>query len=337
VKPWALQFMYDPVAPLLASGNGAIEYFTKRDLLNEDPGIIENVWALPAVGRILRKQRPDGSWKSNKKTADCRWKTELLETWRQLRYLIDQYELNNAHPAIQSAAEFVYSCQSEEGDIRGILANQYAPYYTGALLYLLIKAGYEADPRIEKGIRWLLDVRQDDGGWVIGSPGMMHCSWKEVCALTSKWSAEPEKSFDRSQPFSAAGTGMAIRAFAVHSEYCHSEQALKAASLLKSKFLKRDNWSWYEHPDNWVRFQFPYWWNHLLSALDALSLMGVPKDDPDIGRALQWFVDHQQPDGLWNVSYSKIHKSNARDQTSEMRLWITLAICRIFRRYGSRF
>jgi hypothetical protein len=62
---------------------------------------------------------------------------------------------------------------THEGDIRGMLGNQYAPYYTGAMLSLLIKAGFAHDPRIEKGMRWLLKMRQDDGGWVIGSPGVV--------------------------------------------------------------------------------------------------------------------------------------------------------------------
>jgi len=39
-------------------------------------------------------------------------------------------------------------------------------YYSGAIMGLLIQAGYQTDPRIEKGFQWLLCTRQDDGGWV---------------------------------------------------------------------------------------------------------------------------------------------------------------------------
>jgi len=60
--------------------------------------------------------------------------------------------MNKNHPAIRKASEYLFSCQTEERDIRGILANQYAPYYTGAIMYLLIKAGYENDPRIKKDL-----------------------------------------------------------------------------------------------------------------------------------------------------------------------------------------
>jgi hypothetical protein len=330
---WLRQFKYDPIKPLLHSGNAAIRYFAERDLLGKDSGSIELIWNLPEVLKIFKKQQSDGSWNPGKKKSESGQIYALTETWKHLRFLIDQYEMNRKHSAIQKASEFIFSCQSQEGDIRGILANQYAPYYTGAILYLLIKAGYGNDERIEKGMRWLLDMRQDDGGWVIGSPGMLKLTWKEMISLISKWTTAPERNFDKSKPFSAAGTGMVIRAFAVHPAYRKSEEAKKAAALLKSKFFQKDNWSSYEHPDNWIRFQFPYWWNNLISALDMVSLIGIPREDKDIKGALQWFLDHQERSGLWKISYSKIHKLNENEKAAETRLWITLAICRIFKRY----
>jgi hypothetical protein len=42
-------------------------------------------------------------------------------------------------PTIAKAAEYIFSNQMYEGDIRGILGNQYMPYYHGAILELLIK------------------------------------------------------------------------------------------------------------------------------------------------------------------------------------------------------
>ncbi len=323
---WIEKFKYIPIEPLLSSNNRAVIYFTKRDLLDEKPGSITEILELPEVQKILKKQRENGEFYPVSKHP-------LLETWRQLRFLIEQYGLNKEHPAITKAAEFVFSWQSEEGDIRGILGNQYAPYYTGAILYLLIKAGYEKDKRVEKGMKWLIGMRQNDGGWVIGSPGLINHNWKEMCEITERMDLEPVKDFDKTKPFSAAGTGMVIRAFSVHPKYKDSEYALKAAELLKSKFLKKDNWTWYQHPDNWVRFQFPYWWNHLVAAMDSISLIGLPKEDNDIKTAFQWFVDNQQKNGLWKISYSKIHKASENKKQYEMQLWITLNICRIFKRY----
>jgi hypothetical protein len=244
--------------------------------------------------------------------------------------------MDRRHPAIENACEFVFSCQTDEGDIRGMLANQYAPYYTGAIMALLIKAGYGDDPRIEEGFQWLLRMRQDDGGWVIGSPGMVglpRLSVKEINDLTSGVDRETMTAFDRSKPFSAAGTGMVLRAFAAHPAYRKSEPALTAARLLKSKFFRKDNWSSYGHPDNWVRFQYPFWWTNLVSALDSISLIGLPVEDDDIRNALGWLAEHQRPDGLWETSYSAIHKNRDNRRSGDTRLWVTLAICRIVKRF----
>lgn len=334
---WSSKFKYNPIKPLLKSGDDAIIYFTKRDLLDERVESIDKIWVLPAVDKILKKQLDDGSWPvKGKKSENTGVKYPLIETWKQLRFLIQQYQMDKTHLSIKKATEYIFSCQTDEGDIRGILANQYAPYYTGAMMYLLIKAGYHDDLRIEKAFKWLLDMRQDDGGWVIGSPGIIgipNLTRDKLYDLTSNNDRETVKAFDKTRPFSAAGTGMVVRAFAVHPTYKKSKDALTAARLLKSKFFRRDNWSSYQHPDNWIRFQYPFWWTNLVSALDSLSLMGFSKYDEDIKNALKWLIDHQESDGLWNISYSKIHKSPDKKRTFKTRLWITLAICRVFKRF----
>jgi hypothetical protein len=331
-------FNYDLIDAFLKSDNKAIIYFTHKELMEVDS--TDNIYSyiLPEVEKILKKQSSDGSWKpvSNKHSLSSGVKYPLIETWKQLRYLIEQYGLGNIYPEVKKACEYVFSCQTDEGDIRGILANQYAPYYTGALLALLIKAGYENDPRIEKGIRWLLSMRQHDGGWVIGSPGIIgipNLSVRELNDLTSNKNRETMKAFDKSKPFSAAGTGMVLRAFAEHPVYCKSEETLKAAKLLKSKMFKKDNWTSYQHPDNWIRFQFPFWWTNIISALDSLSKIGLPKDDIDVKNALEWLLDKQEKNGLWKISYSNIHKNTFNTKSSDMQLWISLSILRIFKRF----
>ncbi len=321
---------YDPIQPLLGCDSAAVIYFAHRDLQKLDAGPIDAIWRLPEIAKILKKQKPEGYFTPPKAKSSFGVKYELIETWRQLRVLVDQYQMDKSCETVDKAAEDVFSCQSDEGDFRGILCNQYAPYYTGALLYLLIKAGYADDERVEKGMQWLLSMRQNDGGWLIGSPGMAHCTWKKVLALTSTWTDAPKRDFDKSLPFSAAGTGMAIRALAVHPVYRKSEEAKKAALLLCGKFFREDNYSWYKHPDNWVRFQFPYWWNTLVSALDMVSLIGLGMEEEPIENAVAWLIDHQQQDGLWKLSYSGIHKSESK--TTDGRLWISLCICRVLER-----
>jgi len=330
---------YNAIPRLLNSNNKAIEYFTRRDLLNENVEDISLIWELPEVKKIIKKQAIDGSWKKNvsQKNKNCGSNYSLVETYRQLRFLIDQYELNNNHPSVKKAAAYIFSCQTPEGDIRGILANQYTPYYTGAIIYLLIKAGYYADNRIEEALKWLLSMRQDDGGWVIGSPGILgipDLSYKELIDLTSNKNRDTMKCFDKNKPFSAAGTGMVIRAFASHPIYQKSAAAITAAKLLCSKFFQKDNWTSYQHSDNWVRFQYPYWWTNIVSALESVSYIGIGVDKDRITGALNWLIANQDKSGLWNLSYSKIHKTCNNPKNYEIQLWLTLAISRIFKRFG---
>jgi hypothetical protein len=127
---------------------------------------------------------------------------------------------------------------------------------------------------------------------------------------------------------------MILRGFAAHPVYSRSEPARKAAGLLKSRFFQPDSTTSLQDAGYWVRFEYPFWWNNLVSALDSLSRMGYPAGDVQIQSALKWLVEHQEASGLWRVSYMRPdegEKGTARIQS--MKQWITLAICRIFARF----
>jgi Squalene-hopene cyclase C-terminal domain len=332
---WPKQFKYDPVKPLIESNNPAVFYFTRRDLLQGSVApAASTLWTLVTPQRIINRQEPGGYWKALGKNEDY----YLIETFKLLQTLVYQYEFDKSHPAVANACEYLFSLQTEEGDFRGFLGNQYAPYYTGLVMALLVKAGYADDPRIERGFQWLLTMRQNDGGWVIGSPGWLGIpgfKWSDISTVTADKNAATLKAFDKSQPFAHSGTGIVLRAFAAHPIYRKSPEALKAAQLLKSHFLKPDNYNSYKHPDNWIRFEYPFWWNNLAAALDTVSLIGIPSTDPDVRMALDWFIANQTETGLWKVSYSKIHKSPLNSKTEEEKLWVSLAVCRVFQRYFS--
>jgi hypothetical protein len=330
MSDWKKQLRYDPVAPLLSSGSEALSYFARRDLLGERMGPPEDLWRLPGAGRILRRQLPDGSWPRPGGAKHPAVNYGLIETWRNFRFLVEQYGFTREHPQAQHAAEFLLSCQSEDGDIRGILANQYATYYTGAIMSLLIQAGYADDPRMEKGFQWLLAMRQDDGGWSI--PMITHKLDRATqYRLTSQY-AEPVQP-DRTKPFSHNWTGMVLRAFAVHPEYRRSEAARAAARLLVSRFFQPDRYTSMKAAGYWLRFDYPYWWNSLVAALDSVTLIGLVREDEQVSKAADWLTAHQEPDGLWRVSYAR---PDARESQAarkrETRLWVSLAICRVMKR-----
>ena len=337
MKSWINLLKHNPVKPLLDSDNQAIIYYAKRDLSEEKTPPLLTIWNLETPKKLLKKQQASGFWQSksaNRNKAPA-MNYDLFETFKYFSQLIEMYEFNATHESIRKAAEYIFSCQTEEGDIRGIIGEQYAPYYTGLLMSLLIKAGYANDARIKNGFKWLLKMRQHDGGWIIGSPGCFgEYSKDELSKLTTHF-VGTKKDFDFSKPFTHSGTGMIIRAFAYHPEHRKSEAALKAAGLLKQQFFKKDNSTSYQDPDNWVNFKYPFFWTDLISALDSLSLMGISTDDVYIKNALKWLIDNQLETGLWDNSYSKIHSNIKNEKTYQIQLWVSLAICRIFKRFYS--
>lgn len=330
---WRKQLKFDPLPPLLSSENQALLYFVRRDLCGDNVGSVHRLWQLPEAMKILKKQLSDGSWSRSGEKKHPAVNYRLIETWRQFRFLVEQYGFTREHPQARQAAEFLFSCQTDEGDIRGFLANQYATYYTGATMALLIQAGYANDPRIDKGFRWLLAMRQSDQGWTI--PILTYKFDRATqYRLTSQF-AEPVEP-DRAKPFSHNWTSMVLRAFAAHPIYRDSKAARAAADLLKSRLFQPDSYTSYQAASYWVRFEYPFWWNNLVAALDSLTLIGLSKDDQQIRQAVSWLCDHQEKGGLWKVSYAKPkEKEKETAKAQEMKLWVSLAICRVFKRlYG---
>jgi Squalene-hopene cyclase C-terminal domain len=329
MSTWPEQLRVDPFPRFLASGNEALVYFVERDLLDEPGGAVDRLWALPGAQRLIRKQQEDGSWRYPGQNRKVYPETnyDLLETFRVAGQLVEQYGFNRQHPAIQKAAEYLFSCQTEEGDIRGILGTQYMPYYHAAIMELLIKAGCGEDLRVEKGLEWLLAMRQDDGGWIV--PAQAVPAKDKTREL---WSAPPLPP-DRTRPFSHLATGMVLRAFAAHPRYRPLAEVQLAGARLKSRFLQADRYNDRQAPSYWYKLQFPFWWTNLLTALDSLSWLGFSVEDPDVQKGLEWFVSHQEDSGLWKTSYEQVKRGELTAKEREAMLWVGLAICRLFKRF----
>ena len=325
MNSWLSSLPYNPLSPLLRAGNPALEYFTRRDLLDEEIGSADRLWQLNEVVKTVRKQLEDGAWRYPGGGKEKYRQTEdynQIETFRILGILVEKYGATSDLPAVSQAAQFLFSRQSSEGDFRGIYGNQYTPNYCAAIMELLIKAGYGADERIEKAFEWLLSIRQYDGGWAI-----------PLTTVGAKWDVAtmggPTLQPDRSRPFSHMVTGVVLRAFAAHSEYRQSKEAATAGGQLASRFFKRDPHPGRNTPEFWTKFCYPFWFTDLLSSLDSLSLIGFDAMNKQVLAGLDWFAQRQNEDGTWQLG---LLRSGNDKQTA---LWVGLAICRVFKRVYS--
>ncbi|MGD0451075.1 MAG: hypothetical protein ABSA79_08505 [Candidatus Bathyarchaeia archaeon] len=321
MEKWQNLLRYDPLPQLTSSKNQAIVFFTKRDLQNEKVIQTETLWEQPLVKKIVNNQQLDGSWRYPGAKLDIRSQQNYnqIETYRIIGELVEKYGFTNRNNAIRNAADFLFSFQTQEGDFRGIYGNQYSPNYTAAIMELLIKSGYQSDRRIEKGFLWLLSIRQNDGGWAIASRTK---NAKINDFLFRQETMQP----DRTKPFSHLVTGVVLRAFAGHPKYRQLDEAKAAGELLASRFFKKD-----AYPDRgtvafWTEFSFPFWFTDILSSLDSLSFLGFKIEEPQIKKAIDWLINSQNENGLWNV-----HLVRGKDK--DLNLWITLAICRVVKRF----
>ena len=181
--------------------------------------------------------------------------------------MIEKYGFTIKDKNIARAAEFLFSFQSKEGDIRGIYGNQYSPNYSAAIVELLIKSGYDKDKRISKFFEWIISIRQDDGGWVI--PFRTHRG-SSLGMMKMRKTLEPDKSW----PHQHLATGAVLRAFAAHPKWRRSKVAREAGELLANRFFQPDKYVDRRTPKFWEKITFPFCYTDILSSLDSLSLIG---------------------------------------------------------------
>lgn len=322
MSKWKEYLTYDPIPPLLLTKSKELQYVISKDILEKEVENIEFLWKLDSANRILKKQRENGAWKypGGKKDIRTQENYNQLETYRQFGLLVELYKFNILHPSMKKAAEYLFSFQTDEGDFRGIYGTQYSPNYSAGIIELLIKAGYEKDQRTEKCLKWLLSMRQDDGGWVIPIQ-TYKIKWQD--AVTSEEVLQPIKK----KPFSYMVTGIVLRAFAAHSIYRRKSEIKVAGKLLLSRFFERDNYSGRGDKSYWTKFTFPFWFTDLLSSLDSLFYLGFTISHTQIRKALDWFKSNQKEDGSWDLKLLK------GAQIKDYKLWISYLICMNFKRY----
>jgi hypothetical protein len=317
---WQSELKVDPVPTLLSTGNDAIKYFTLHDLCDRIYISVKTLWELPEAKKILRKQEEDGSWKYPGKKAMEHQDYDQYQTYLNLAELVEKYGLNRGHDAIERAAEYLFGFQSEEGDFRGIYANQYSTTYSPAIMEILIKAGYEDNPRIAQGFDWLLSIRQDDGGWAL--------PFRTVgLNLKEAWETPEPLEPDRSKPSSHMVTGAVLRAFAAHPEYRKSCDAKKAGELLLSRFFTNDKYADRRSKDYWERLSFPFLYPDIVSTLDSMYFLGFSRNNPEIEEALKFLRDKQNKNGTFDLKIT-------RGSDKNLSYWVCLAVCRLFKRYN---
>ncbi len=310
---------HDPIPPLLSSPDPVIRLRAAHELNGENVDYTP-ILGHPSVKKIIGKQQADGSWTYPGRRAGADTNYEYLETYRKMGELVELYALDKRHPSVSKAAEFLFSLQTDEGDFRGIYGKEYSPNYTAGVLEVLIHAGYDGDVRVDRGLRWLMTMRQEDGGWAVP---LRASGWNFRQPMPEGPLPIPP---DHSKPSSHMITGVVLRALAASKDYRGMDETRDAGDLLASRLFLTDRYPDRGGPEYWTKFSFPFWFTDLISSLDSLSLIGIGPGNERIDMAIEWFRSRQRDDGTWRLYYLK----GAGISIDE---WVHFALCKALGRY----
>ena len=289
---WRARLASDPIPRLLREGTPSVLARVRRDLIDdsEAPGA-EEIATYPEVKALLRKAEKDGSFapRAPEKELGGPKFARCLATVRSLDRLTDlglRVE-GKSHVAqqLEQIADYLLASQDSGGGIADLALSDNprgrgkipAVHFQGWALSALCRAGLESDPRVEKGFRFLLSLRQDDGGW----------AWRGV------------RTDSAARPSSHLVTGMVLRAFASAKERRGSREARRAAELLATRFLQPDRYEDRKAPAYWEILTEPRFYTDVLDALDTITSIGLGKENSGVRTAEAYLRSRQAKDGLW--------------------------------------
>jgi hypothetical protein len=322
---WRARLARDPVPVLLREGSPALVARVRRDLIDDDeaPGPEEMI-TYPEVKAFLRKQDKSGAFvpRPPEKTLGPPKFARAVATLRGLERLAD-FGLGLSHPAVRAAAELLLGSQDGEGGLgdlalgetREARAKTVALHFQGWALAALCRAGYDADPRVERGFQFLLASRQADGGW----------AWRGV------------RTDSAARPSSHLVTGMVLRAFAASPSRCTSREARRAAELLATRFLQPDRYPDRKGAIFWEQLGEFRFYIDVLDALDAVTAVGLGKENSGVRTAEAYIRGRQSADGLWYPGPpvrvelgAKAAPATPKDR--EAARWLTVRVLIVLRR-----
>jgi hypothetical protein len=262
------------IAWLLASGEPAIAWLARRDVLHEAGDGGEDILEGDKVGALLAGQQPDGGFGVHpyKKWVGAHWRlVSLVELGipegdpravAAAETVLDWLTSDEHRSQIRSIGGLTRRCASQEGNALAVAA----------------RLGLAEDPRTQLLAESLIEWQWPDGGWNCDlDAGGRRSSFHE--SLSPAWGLHEY----------AVATGDAVAASA----------ARRTADLfLDHRLFRALDTGEVIHPSWLVLHYPPYWHYDILQAMLVLSRMGLA-GDPRCEEAFEVLERRRLPDGRW--------------------------------------
>ena len=333
---WRARLASDPIPRLLREGTPSVLARVRRDLIDDSEApTAHEIASYREVQAVLRKMEKDGSFAPRvpEKGMGSGTFAVCLATVRALDRLADlglRVEGDgSATPQLHKMADVILASQTSDGGIADLALAEtpkvrskiVALHFHGWAISALCRAGFESDPRVEKGFQLLLSLRQDDGGW----------AWRGVRTASA------------ARPSSHLVTGMVLRAFASSAQRCTSREARRAAELLATRFLQPDRYEDRKAASYWEILTEPRFYTDVLDALDTITSIGLGKENSGVRTAEAYLRSRQSSDGLWYPgapvkgevpTARSAGKAAGKDKDKDVAeaIWLTLRVLVVLRR-----
>jgi hypothetical protein len=328
---WISWLKANPTEWLLEEENPSVCYFTLTDILgksqtsNEVKKAKKSIMEMGVVPKILAKQKEVGYWG---KREDFYVRAKYKGTIWQI-IILAELGADGKDERVKKACEFVlgisqdrrsggfsYLGTSNEGGFHHAVL----PCLTGNMVWSLIKFGYLENPRVQRGIEWIITYQRfDDGegrapqGWPYDK--LEQCWGKHTCYL---------------------GIVKALKALAEIPEAQRTVAVKQVISqgaeyLLRHHLFKRSHNLNQVIKPKWTRFGFPLMWD-----TDALEMAGLLLKlgyrDSRMQEAIDLILSKQDEQGRWTLEET----FNGRflvniEQKGRPSKWVTLNALRVLK------
>ncbi len=238
-------------------------------------------------------------------------------------------------PWIEEACEYIldHSQEPEDGGFTmnvsaragGGRKTEVIPCLTGNMVFSLLRFGYAEDPRLRRGLDWLIRRMVYNDGTLVEAQAAPYdryemCWGRHTCHM---------------------GAVKTLKAFAALPEAARNEPGIREAIGKAAEFLlvhrvyrRSHNLSRTSKP-GWLKFGFPLMYQtDVLEILDILTELGYR--DERMGEAVDLLVSKRNENGRWLLenNYGGERLLVPMGRKGEESKWITLRAARVLRRFG---
>jgi hypothetical protein len=164
---WKSYLKKDSLEWLLEDNNPSVKYFALTDLMEKKSNSSEveatrsKIMTEGVVPKILSKQKPEGYWEAPHRFYLPKYKATV---WTFI--ILAELAADGNDRRIKQTCEYILEYAQDKPSGAFSMGGDYnvLPCLTGNMLFSLIRCGYLEDPRVQKGIDWIVKYQRFDDG-----------------------------------------------------------------------------------------------------------------------------------------------------------------------------